>query len=560
MPGFFEVLKTKDLKKQLLNQMSPNDSKEIIDQMQRFLTDLNQVLADEEAMESISEGVPCNKVDPKNVGILRTNLSKLYDSFQLMAQLYQEKSSDPKQDFLHAMRQIGMAVSRDLMAVKTIDYTSDKHFDEAILEYMDVAKKEENPQPDEDLQDDLWGSFDQSFRNESMINQNSMIPPGLQMSQQQIMENEQRIRQMQQNLSQESYGESYDSMSEDEAYDDYDVPEIEPPKKKEKTGDLQIMSLVPITDQIMQLVPDHCRERFTKMQLSLQVTVNMLTPHSKKGADRMSVEDKSNILSEYNKALGHIRLIKQTHNLRGDEAQELNHYLQIAQKKMEDDIHVLTGYSVKDDLYRTVQSRSRLSNHYGLRQDQKTVVSKYDLYDGGLENVNQLVNKMYKALDDADPVFMLTGSDEYTAMKTAVKSMQKWLQTYQKCKGKVDASDSRVSPRQFMRQVEWTMDKVGRYLNHKESDFAQDLQYGIIRSQDPGKEKYEQPRIRAALHVYDDLTRLSRMSAGVTPDEYRESTVQYARETLLSENSKKLYAQENGTQVARPQTRQTPSL
>ncbi len=85
-----------------------------------------------------------------------------------------------------------------------------------------------------------------------------------------------------------------------------------------------------------------------------------------------------------------------------------------------------------------------------------------------------------------------------------------------------------------------SFNSVDAYLKHKMSD----LKENPNRVEDPGKQKYEQPRIRAALHMYEGLVKICKDS-NPSYDATRElEAIKGYKDALLSKKSAELFDQE----------------
>ena len=79
------------------------------------------------------------------------------------------------------------------------------------------------------------------------------------------------------------------------------------------------------------------------------------------------------------------------------------------------------------------------------------------------------------------------------------------------------------------------------YLDKKNSDFNKDES----RKEDPSKQRWEQKRIRAVLHSYDRLHELAGKTEMTEKGLERHKKVETYKDTLLSDASKKIFADEN---------------
>ena len=320
---------------------------------------------------------------------------------------------------------------------------------------------------------------------------------------------------------------------------------ILPPPVREKSGSLQILTLSHIMNKAGTLIGDAERKNFQMAQQTLAGIVNKIDQYRKSKSQPVPQGLKEELVTDYKKVLGSINICIISNRNKKQPSTELKHLLTLAQTKVKDDLQVIENLKPDKNLYETVKKKSKLGNHYGMAPDRETIVSFYDLHDGGLENTKKLVDNMYKSIDDADPALMLTGSDDYTKMKNSIKAVKNWLKTYQEKKGKFDPErDMDVAPMEFKIKVDKAMKAVKKYLDHKQKDVEDDLKKKINRVEDKGRQKYEQPRIRAALHAYDELMKLAEIGGNNMQDLNRDQAVKQHKENLLSKESKKLFDKE----------------
>lgn len=95
-------------------------------------------------------------------------------------------------------------------------------------------------------------------------------------------------------------------------------------------------------------------------------------------------------------------------------------------------------------------------------------------------------------------------------------------------------------------QLENSIGKIAAYLDKKQTDFARDKQ----RRDDPGNQKWEQRRIRSALHGFDTLRTLQGSRRQSEASRQRDEKVEVYKTTLLSEPSKRIFENENSAKEA----------
>ena len=96
-------------------------------------------------------------------------------------------------------------------------------------------------------------------------------------------------------------------------------------------------------------------------------------------------------------------------------------------------------------------------------------------------------------------------------MKSGVKDFKRWLQENRQTLGPNADKNSKQykdAVKEYKQRLEDTAGKIEAYLDKKGRDFERNPN----RRDDPGNQKWEQLRIRSALHGYDSLRVLCRAS------------------------------------------------
>ena len=161
--------------------------------------------------------------------------------------------------------------------------------------------------------------------------------------------------------------------------------------------------------------------------------------------------------------------------------------------------------------------------------------------------IAELVSRTTKLLTDikkADPFYMWSGSSKYTDVKTELGKLNSFAKKFYE---KLDNGQYDLKSPEFKKDysdltklINSTMNNTVHYLDKKNNDRLDDLDKGINRVEDPGRQKYEQPRIMATLNAYAHLQAIS-MKMGMKQDLIRDDNAKTHCNNLLSVKSKLKY-------------------
>ena len=344
---------------------------------------------------------------------------------------------------------------------------------------------------------------------------------------------------------------------------------------KVKSGHLQIFSLSPITNHAANIIRKQRNQNidvqgFISIQKDLLSVYNKLAPFNTGKNPNMILPEHLNECTEsIDNIITDIKDWKINYTANNSRpSQELLFMMDLAEDKLKDDLNVLQEKRPEQKISDTVKEKSVLPSHYGLKDDFVTPIPYrgavkrpngnlgefYDFSKEGFPNVCADLHKLCGDLKHYDPKLMLNKSNQYKDLRRHMEELDRWASSFKKFfadESKVNTKEYDQMKKLFSVKVNIIMNDVRSYLNKKEQDRAKDFDKGIDRVTLNNKKKYEQPRIRTALHVYETLQAMSKMNPTLLISANRDAEVEQHKNTLLSEESQRLYEQEK--QPAKPQ-------
>ena len=198
-------------------------------------------------------------------------------------------------------------------------------------------------------------------------------------------------------------------------------------------------------------------------------------------------------------------------------------------EKTQDDMQVIQEAAKNDlSLPEAAYRFSKLPKHHGLEDDRVTplraLVREYLQENPSiagpavqgpvpkkgkgpvtdLDKASAELEKLEKALEGADPKWMWSSSNEYFRMKKSVKNLNKWQRENKRQFRDPKSAEYKNARRKYLRRLENSVGKVSEYLDKNQTDFNKNGE----RRDDPRNQKWEQRRIRSALHSFDTLRTL----------------------------------------------------